>query len=224
MINSQNVKYRLEFCHPFAYADFVQGVRNKASLARVCYLGIENLRMFLGLKRGAPTLEFYQRKEKSWEHYTRPPVLRELNLASMVHSSQGFESELAETFFQAFPKAEEAFYETLPKHKEVLARLQSSPTLERIQELLLVCHFEGNVAVDDADGIATISCDDGRLCIPYDVVGNSKTLQMYRAKFHPDAPVLSFFEELFDRSYALWSRISSVTLHGVLLDLDKIVK
>lgn len=224
MLSFKPVKYKLDFCYPNSYATFVQAVSHEQTIARVCYLGVENLRMFLDVKQGVPHVTMWERNDFSWTPYRRPVRLHPLDLKKMLHSAQEFEKELAETFFYAFPRAEEAFYETLPRHKEVLSQLVGQPNAGRIEELRLIHNIDGSCVVDDAEGIITITCDDGSLCVPYDIVNGEPTLQMYRAKFHPYSFFASLAENIFDWCYRIRSAVASITWGSVLSGIDKIVK
>lgn len=224
MLSFKPPKYQLDYCYPNTYATFVQAVRSGGSVTRVCYLGVEGLRMFLDVREGKPVYTMYERNECSWQVYTKRLRERPLDLEAMLGSAAEFEKELAETFFYAFPRAEETFYDTFPRHKEVIAFLSGRPTTARVEELRLVYSVDKSCAVDDADGIVTITCDDGRLCVPYDDTGDTLTLQMYRAKFHPDSFFASLADSLFDWCYCKRSALSTITWGGVLSGIDRIVK
>lgn len=222
MISNRPVHYKLSYCAEESYATFVSKVRSKETVARLCYFGVEGLRLFLSLRDGIPYVTFYKRVEKTWERITKVPRMRALSLPNMLHSAQEFEQELCETFFFAYPRAEEAFYETLPSHKEVLSALACHPNDDMVSELMLICSWDDMTSVDDAEGIATITCDDGTVCIPFDLVKGRRVLQMERAKFHPYSMLSSLTESFFDWCSNLHSRLSSMSLNGFLGKLDRL--
>lgn len=223
MITRGHVRYTLEFCRGQSYSDFVKGIREGVSINRLCFFGIEKLRAYLSLQSGVPVLDYFRRIEKKWERITHLPRERKLDVYSMLHSAHGFENELAETFFFVFPRAEESFYDQLPGHREVVSLLNAYPTSDQLQEHMLVCSYDDTTTVDDADGVVTIMCDDGQLCVPYDRRQGRSILQMSRAKFHPDSRIVSASEKFFDCCYSIKSKLSSLTLGGVLSHIDNIM-
>lgn len=224
MISTRSVKYQLAFCRPHNYAAFVRAVRGKTSIARVGYIGVECFRLFVSVWRGKLKLEIYHKAGNSWEPYSKSVKLQEPDIQKMMHSAQEYEEELAKVFFRAFPKAEESYFDNIPDYKDVLAMLHHTPTGERMDELMLMYTCDEDETIDDADGLVSIICGDGILCVPYDNNAGSRVLQLYRAKFHPDARVVSTFNGVFDWLEDMWSRVSSVTLGSVLNRIDSIVK
>lgn len=197
-------------------------VHFRDTVPRLCYIGVEGLRLFLSLSNGVPFVTFYKKVETTWERIVKVPRKRELSLPAMLHSAQEFEQELCETFFFAFPRAEEAFYDTLPSHKEVIAALNQQPNEAAVSQLMFICSWDDMTCVDDAEGIATITCDDGSVCIPFDVVKGRRVFQMERAKFHPQSLLASVTESFFDWCADIHSRVSSVSLNGLLGTLDRL--
>ncbi len=224
MISTRPPKYKLEFCYPNTYTDFVNAVRYGKTLRRLCFVGIEHLRMFLYVERGIPAVQYFTWDNYSWVLCKKPPRERDLDVTRMAETMQGFEDELVETFFYAFPQAEEAFYDQLPTGKEVLAMLKAHPDISHVEELRLLYAKDSRCSVEDADGIITIQCDDGDLCVPYDESEGDVSLQMYRAKFHPDSKFVSLSDRFFDWCYRIWSKLSSLTWGEVLCGIDRIIK
>lgn len=221
MISTRPVRYKLEFCGQSSYATFVTTMRDKTTLSRLCYLGVEGIRMFLHVVGGVPTVEFSRKVDHTWELIRKVPRERPLDVHRMLHSSQEFERELAETFFFAYPKAEEAYYDNFPTHREVIASLRRDPTLRRVEELMYICTTDTQTSVDDADGVATIVCEDGTLCAPFDEEDGVRVLQLERAKFHPDSWAMTLFNGFFDWCHDLRAQLSCLTLMGVLRSLDE---
>lgn len=224
MISTRPMRYQFEFCHPNEYSTFVRAIKGKTSVYRIGFVGIENLRLFVNVQRGRFYPEVYQKQGNSWVAYTKPVKLIEPDVGRMCHSAQEFEEALVEVFFKAFPRAEEAFYENMPTHQEILAKLSGNPTLSEMDHLRLLYVYDDDAGIEDADGYVTITCDDGTVCIPFDKCKGDSVLQMYRAKFHPEAPVSNAFNSCFDWLEDLWSRITSITLTGVLRKIDNLVK
>lgn len=201
----------------------MEAVKAGQSITRIGFLGVENIRLFIGVKAGRPVLEPFIKEEQHWAEYRKPLQLRVPNIKRMCLSEEEFEAELVDIFFKAFPRAEEAFYDALPSHDVVLSELSANPTLAQVEESMFV-YFLDDDFVEEADGVIVISCGDGNVCIPYEGEGESLTFQMYRAKFHPDSPVLNAFTSFFDRVDDIKSRLSSITLTGVLRRIDGLVK
>lgn len=223
MLTTSRVNYLLEYCRGASYATFVAGVHQKESFLRLCYLGIEDLRVYLSLEEGEPALDFFQRIGRVWSRISHVPRSRPLDVQRMLHDSQGFENELAETFFWAYPHAEESYYGSLPMHRDVLSMLNVKPTLSGAKDYRLPCYYDDMVNVDDADGIATVTCEDGHICIPYTRTRSDRVFQMDRALFHADSKTLSLSEAFFDKCFAVKSRLQSLTFSGVMSKIEKLM-
>lgn len=220
MITNNRVNYAFSFCRGATYAAFVSGVRDGSTVSRLCFIGVEGLRAYLSLHQGVPSLSFFRKAEKTWEHVTRVPRERRLDLRTMLHDARGFESELVETFFYAYPRAEESYYDDMPNHADILTLLYSAPTESRAKELRLICSWDEQTTVDDADGVVTIVCEDGTVCIPYDTCKRERVFQLERAKFHPDSFFAAVAESFFDKCYAVKSRVQSLTFSGVMSRIE----
>lgn len=224
MISTRPMKYQLEFCHPNTYASYVRAIKSGATVSRIGFLGVESLRLFVSVCKGHTELEVYQKTGNSWAVYSKRLQLKTPDESRMCHSAQEFEGELATIFFKAFPRTEETFYENLPSHQEVIAKLQSDPTRSYIEQLMLIYTWDDDTSIDDADGCVTITCDDGTVCIPFDYTSGDATLQMYRAKFHSEEPLASAFNFCCERVESWLSSLRSITLCGVLNRIDNFVK
>ncbi len=223
MITQSHVHYLLEFCGEHTYTTFVSGVRDGATVSRICYCGIENIRAYLNLECGIPLLDFFEKTEHIWTRVRKVPHVRGLDVYKMLHSAQGFESELAESFFFAYPRAEESFYEVLPNHLDVVSLLNVNPTEEQVVKHRLVCSYDDVTAVDDADGVASFLCEDGTLCVPYDYIKRLRVFQTDRSKFHSDSKMSSAFDGFFDKCYELKSKLTSLTLSGIMSRIENIM-
>ena len=223
MITTGRVNYVFEFCRGSSYASFVNGVNNHITFTRLCYLGVESLRVYLNLVEGQPRMDFFERSGCVWNRISHPPRYRPLDVSRMLHSSQGFESELAESFFHAYPGAEESYYRNMPDHREVISILNSNPTESGAKEHKLLCYCEDGTTADEADGIITILCEDGKVCAPYTVAHGDKVLQMDRALFHADSKFVAASEGFFDKCFKIKSKLQSLTLSGVLSKIERLM-
>ncbi len=224
MISSKPMKYELVFCGNSSYEGFVSAVRNKISIDRVCFIGIENLRMFLGVKRGFSKVECFKKEEYSWCRVSRDIRACTLNVDRMLDSKEEFEAELVSVFFDMFPRAEESYYDTLPAYEDIMTAITRWPVQKALDALHYNYYVDARSTVDDADGIITITCDSGVVCVPFTRDSTECRLQVERALYHPDSKVSSVFNRFFDGCQSLWSRITSVPIVSVLNRLDEIVR
>ena len=223
MISRRHVYYRVLFCGGHDWLSFVAAVHEKETVQRICCIGVEDTRMFLGIQDGVPFTEFYTRADRSWSRMNKVPRVKELNVDDLLESADSFEHELALAFFFTFPKAEESYYKDLLKGSEVLAMLKSNPTEDGLFELQLY-YVVDDRATEDEDGVVTVVCDDGELCMPYHVVDGVKQLDLTRALLHPDNLVVSWVDNIFEFFSEWKSRLSTFTVSDVLGVIDKLIK
>lgn len=223
MLSRRKVYYRILFCGGYDWLSFVAAVHEKETVQRVCCIGVEGTRMFLGLQEGTPFVEFFEREDRSWSKMTKVPRIKKLDVDALLESADTFEHELAIAFFFTFPRAEESYYKDLLKSSEVIAMLKANPTEDGLFDLQLY-YVVDDRATEDEDGVVTVVCDDGELCMPYHDVDGVKQLDLTRALLHPDNFVVSWVDNIFEFFSEWKSRLSTITFRDVLGAIDKLIK
>lgn len=225
MITNRKVHFELKYCFPYNYSTYVTAVKNKETVSRVCYIGVQSARMFLSVQSGIPYLDCYLKDGFAWAADTKHETIvlpDVVDIKTTLQSASGFKDTLVLIFFNTYPRAEEAYYSTLPTHQEVLNEMKTCPDVRGFEEAKYVYNCNDNLVVDDADGIATITTCDGKICVPYCIKKNGvRALQVSRAKFHPDSKLEHVVNSVFDSCHVVGSKLQSITVTNILDRINK---
>lgn len=214
---SKKARSVFNFCTRWNFPLAKLAAERKNCMSQLCYVSTQQYRMYLRLTPAG--LEYVPciKEEHQWMPVNVQRRVPTPNASMLFRDVVTMEELMTKHFFLQFPEAEVSFFEDIPTDKEVRAAIAANPKGDILSERFYIFHTEEDKAVDDADGIAVILVAEGNLMVPYSYLnGREKdfSLQLYRAKLHPDSYIQYYGNKFWQVVDHVISRLQELSWGG----------